>query len=323
VGCEGRLVLATQEGGGVGGQSTQNDVRSVDNVPLTLDLTRLRAVRTHRITLSRRRSGGARWSQRARTTSVPEGHARSCRTTAGNDTRLRGARSKRAAVPHRRLTSPTEPPNVSAYRIGCRLRHADGGTTSFGGPARRPPSGRRHHLHFRERVITPRMREWLLAGSKQTRPKAEIAHRHASDMTEGVPPTTTQPGLRPGSAVGTAVHRPPPGLRTDLAVTAEPARRLGDGARSVRGSRVGGDELRRASAGGTAENAGVTWERVDAEDGVLRPCPSVDRPGAPRLFTPPPFTGTAHRRPPGRRPGPVARPGVVAGGGIHRGCRAR
>ena len=36
-------------------------------------------------------------------------------------------------------------------------------------------------------------------------------------------------------------------------------------------------------AGGTAENAGVTWERVDAEDGAMRPYPSVDRPGTPRL----------------------------------------
>src|SRR3954451_21179164 len=59
---ERRLVLATQEGRGVSSQAAQDDVRSVDNVPLTLDLTRLRAVRTHRITLSRRRSWVARWS---------------------------------------------------------------------------------------------------------------------------------------------------------------------------------------------------------------------------------------------------------------------
>jgi len=49
---ERRLVLATQEGGGMGGQPTQDDVRSVDDVPLTLDLARLGAVRTHRSTLS-------------------------------------------------------------------------------------------------------------------------------------------------------------------------------------------------------------------------------------------------------------------------------
>ncbi|HEU4424149.1 MAG TPA: molybdopterin-dependent oxidoreductase [Pilimelia sp.] len=119
-----------------------------------------------------------------------------------------------------------------------------------------------------------------------------------------------------------AVRKPPPDVRTDLAVIAELASRLG-GARSV-GGRIGSgavdtrrsrssaegasdaagqhgesgppgagfsddpwavfEELRRASAGGVADYAGVTWERVDAEDGVFWPCPSVDRPGTPRLF---------------------------------------
>ncbi|MDR7279419.1 hypothetical protein J2S41_006197 [Catenuloplanes atrovinosus] len=33
----------------------------------------------------------------------------------------------------------------------------------------------------------------------------------------------------------------------------------------------------------------MTWERVDAEDGVVDACPSVDRPDPPRLlaFSPP------------------------------------
>src|SRR4029453_18754335 len=50
------FVLAAQKGRGVGGEPAQHDVRSVDDVPLTLDLTRLRAVRTHRFTLSGRRT---------------------------------------------------------------------------------------------------------------------------------------------------------------------------------------------------------------------------------------------------------------------------
>ncbi|MEV0605004.1 hypothetical protein AB0I61_01335 [Polymorphospora rubra] len=48
-----------------------------------------------------------------------------------------------------------------------------------------------------------------------------------------------------------------------------------------------------------AGHAGVTWERVDAEDGVLRPGPSVDRRGTSRL------SGThlaGARRPPAGRP---------------------
>ena len=49
-------------------------------------------------------------------------------------------------------------------------------------------------------------------------------------------------------------------------------------------TRFGEEESRRAPDGGTAENAGVTWERVDAEDGGLRACPSVDRSATPRLL---------------------------------------
>jgi assimilatory nitrate reductase catalytic subunit len=81
-----------------------------------------------------------------------------------------------------------------------------------------------------------------------------------------------------------ALRKPPPGVRTDLAVLAELASQLGDGRRFLAEPRAVFEELRRASAGGTADYAGVTWERVDAEDGVFWPCPSVDRPGTPRLF---------------------------------------
>jgi assimilatory nitrate reductase catalytic subunit len=82
-----------------------------------------------------------------------------------------------------------------------------------------------------------------------------------------------------------AVRKPPPGVRTDLEVFAALARRLGNhGAKFTAEPRTVFEELRRASAGGTADYAGVTWERVDAEDGVFWPCPSVDQPGTPRLF---------------------------------------
>lgn len=45
------------------------------------------------------------------------------------------------------------------------------------------------------------------------------------------------------------------------------------------------DELRRASAGGVADYAGITWERIDRHQGMFWPCPSEDHPGTPRLFT--------------------------------------
>ena len=121
--------------------------------------------------------------------------------------------------------------------------------------------------------------ECLLAGSKHTGRGTEITHRHASVMASGATPAT-RPGLRSGGTWGRATghgvrertHEPPPGLRTDLAVPAGT------------GDRSGEERPRRAPVGGTAENVCVTWERVDAEDGGLRACPSVDRPAMPRLL---------------------------------------
>jgi assimilatory nitrate reductase catalytic subunit len=43
-------------------------------------------------------------------------------------------------------------------------------------------------------------------------------------------------------------------------------------------------ELGRASAGGVADYAGITYDRLDTEDGVFWPCPTTDHPGTPRLF---------------------------------------
>jgi len=80
-----------------------------------------------------------------------------------------------------------------------------------------------------------------------------------------------------------ALRPPPPGVRTDLEILADLAARLGAGGFSADPAETF-DELRRASAGGPADYAGITWDRVDAEDGVFWPCPSVDGPGTPRLF---------------------------------------
>lgn len=77
---------------------------------------------------------------------------------------------------------------------------------------------------------------------------------------------------------------PPPGVRTDLAVLADLAGRLGHpGAVNADPAAVFA-ELRRASAGGVADYAGITWDRVAAEDGVFWPCPAERHPGTPRLF---------------------------------------
>ncbi|GCE03333.1 molybdopterin oxidoreductase family protein [Dictyobacter aurantiacus] len=44
------------------------------------------------------------------------------------------------------------------------------------------------------------------------------------------------------------------------------------------------DELARASAGGPADYAGISYEKIDEQDGVFWPCPSTEHPGMPRLF---------------------------------------
>ncbi|OCA83061.1 nitrite reductase [Bacillus sp. FJAT-27225] len=44
------------------------------------------------------------------------------------------------------------------------------------------------------------------------------------------------------------------------------------------------NELRRASKGGIADYSGVTWEKIEKQDGVFWPCKSEDDPGTPHLF---------------------------------------
>jgi assimilatory nitrate reductase catalytic subunit len=80
------------------------------------------------------------------------------------------------------------------------------------------------------------------------------------------------------------LREPPAGVGTDLGVLAGLAARLGHAERFTADPRVAFEELRRASAGGPADYAGVTWDRIDAESGVFWPCPSVGHPGTPRLF---------------------------------------
>ncbi len=77
---------------------------------------------------------------------------------------------------------------------------------------------------------------------------------------------------------------PPARVRSDLSVLASLARRLNAPGRWSADPREVFDELRRASAGGPADYAGITWDRIDAEEGVFWPCPSPDHPGTPRLF---------------------------------------
>ncbi|MFC6884393.1 MULTISPECIES: molybdopterin oxidoreductase family protein [Actinomadura] len=77
---------------------------------------------------------------------------------------------------------------------------------------------------------------------------------------------------------------PPDGVRTDLAVLADLAGRLGAPGKWSDDPAEVFEELRAASAGGLADYAGITYERIEAEGGVFWPCPSEDHPGTPRPF---------------------------------------
>ena len=46
------------------------------------------------------------------------------------------------------------------------------------------------------------------------------------------------------------------------------------------------NELRHASKGGVADYSGITYEKLEAQNGVFWPCPDDDHTGTPRLFEP-------------------------------------
>lgn len=81
------------------------------------------------------------------------------------------------------------------------------------------------------------------------------------------------------------VVAPPEGAREDWRIVCDLASRLGAGDKFTYGSTAEiFDELRVASKGGIADYYGITWDRIDREDGVFWPCPSPDHPGTPRLY---------------------------------------
>ncbi|MGI4790563.1 MAG: molybdopterin oxidoreductase family protein, partial [Janthinobacterium lividum] len=89
---------------------------------------------------------------------------------------------------------------------------------------------------------------------------------------------------------GRVIHRRqavprPEGVSTDAAIVTALAARLGAGQFFPTDDPDAiFTELRRASAGGSADYSGITYERIDQENGVFWPCPSENHPGTPRLF---------------------------------------
>ncbi|MFL6417291.1 MAG: molybdopterin oxidoreductase family protein [Bryobacteraceae bacterium] len=81
-----------------------------------------------------------------------------------------------------------------------------------------------------------------------------------------------------------AASAAPAGVRSDLEAIHGIADRLGSGDAFPSEPRVVYEELRRATSGGAADYYGISYERIEREDGVFWPCPAEDHPGTPRLF---------------------------------------
>ncbi|MFE7595909.1 molybdopterin oxidoreductase family protein [Streptomyces sp. NPDC057494] len=77
---------------------------------------------------------------------------------------------------------------------------------------------------------------------------------------------------------------PPAGVRSDLEVLHALAGLLGREKGFPTDPEEVFEELRRASAGGPADYAGIGYRRIEEEQGVFWPCPDEDHPGTPRLF---------------------------------------
>ena len=73
--------------------------------------------------------------------------------------------------------------------------------------------------------------------------------------------------------------------RADWWIVQQIARRMGRGKYfAFNSAREIFDELRVASRGGNADYYGITWEKIEKNNGIFWPCPTEDHPGTPRLF---------------------------------------
>jgi assimilatory nitrate reductase catalytic subunit len=81
------------------------------------------------------------------------------------------------------------------------------------------------------------------------------------------------------------VSRPPTGPLSDLEILREVAARHGCGEKfAFRDAEAVFNELRRATAGAPADYGGISYAKLDRNDGVFWPCLSEEHPGTPRLF---------------------------------------
>jgi assimilatory nitrate reductase catalytic subunit len=78
---------------------------------------------------------------------------------------------------------------------------------------------------------------------------------------------------------------PPGEARVDWHIVCELARRLGKGDYfNFHSARDIFDELRLCTKGAKSDYWGITYEKIDEQNGVFWPCPSEEHPGTPRLY---------------------------------------
>jgi assimilatory nitrate reductase catalytic subunit len=78
---------------------------------------------------------------------------------------------------------------------------------------------------------------------------------------------------------------PPGEARLDWDIVCDLARRLGKGQYfPYHSERDIFEEVRRATRGSKADYYGITYEKIEEQNGVFWPCPSEDHPGTPRLY---------------------------------------
>lgn len=81
-----------------------------------------------------------------------------------------------------------------------------------------------------------------------------------------------------------AARSPPPNVWTDVRILAALADRLGGAGAFLTDPDHLAAEFRRATAGGVADHAGMSPDRLASEQGLFWPCPDEAHPGTPRLF---------------------------------------
>jgi assimilatory nitrate reductase catalytic subunit len=78
---------------------------------------------------------------------------------------------------------------------------------------------------------------------------------------------------------------PPGEAREDWKIFCDLAARLGKGDKfNYSSPKEIFSELRRASKGSPSDYSGMTWERIDENNGIFWPCPDEKHPGTPRLY---------------------------------------